>query len=150
MCWDNGSPGITPPAFAPGGTLLQPPTLDTTLPLQRDIMRCHEMLADTTALADARLRPLTLYPAPPLLAAVRSGPPITLWPSAYGSTFDASLPCFPSSTRASEALGPAHHAIPGRTSHHSTIALASPDCIRHPCTPPCVGALLVCYAISAS
>lgn len=35
-----------------------------------DIMRCHEIVADITALADTRLRPL---PCAPLLLAVRSG-----------------------------------------------------------------------------
>lgn len=115
-----------------------------------DIMRCHEMHIESPARANTSLRPLPLRSpsAPagrrPLWAA------ITLWPSAYGSTFDASWPASRAPTRASEALGPAHHAIPGRTSHHGSIALASLDCNRHPCSPSCVGALFVCYAISGS
>lgn len=119
-----------------------------------DIMRCHEMHIDSPALASTgryQIAPpspaLTLRPCWPPSALGRH---ITLWPSADGSTFDASLACLPGPTRASEALGPAHHAIPGRTSHHGSIALTSLDCNRHPCSPSCVGALFVCYAISGS
>lgn len=132
---------------------------------RRATWRNHEMPRDAHCSLTMQLWQIPscapLPCAPPWLGAFRPGPPtqpaqpaqpITLWPSADGSTFDASLACVPSSTRALEALGPAHHAIPGRTSHHSIQALTSLDLIltATPARPPCVGALFACYAISGS
>lgn len=122
-----------------------------------DIMRCHEMHfgnSDIPATGEYQIAPLSPAPSPGPLPVPRPpsalGRHITLWPSAHGSTFDASWLHPEPPLMLLSLFGPAHHAIPGRTSHHGSIALARPCKIvtATPARRPCVGSLFVCYAIS--